>query len=154
MLKYIPRRKRLRNSYITSGDLKLLVMLVDKYGSWKTKGQNLRKYRDDYLYANIEEDSFYYTFKTNQTFKEVKEIISKKTKLHPNMMSFGKWDYYDKNENMNYFSEVDYDDNQVLYKSCFNQPYTETKYLYVIIDKKRMTIIKSIMIYMQIQAKK
>ena len=43
MYKYIPRRKRLRNSYITSGDLKLLVMLVDKYGNWKTKGQNLRK---------------------------------------------------------------------------------------------------------------
>ena len=55
---------------------------------------------------------------------------------------------------MIYYSPVNYDDNQVLYKSCFNQPYTETKYLYVIIDKKRMTIIKSIMIYMQIQAKK
>ena len=137
MFKYIPRRKRLRNSYITSGDLTILVKLVDKYGNWITKNKNLSKYRDEYLYANIEEDSFYYTFKTNQTFKEVKEIISKKTKLHPNMMSFGKWDYYDKNENMNYFSEVDYDDNQVLYKSCFDQPYTETKYLYVIIDKKK-----------------
>ena len=154
MLKYIPRRKRLRNSYITSGDLKLLVMLVDKYGSWKTKGQNLRKQLDDYLYANIEEDSFYYTFKTNQTFKEVKEIISKKTKLHPNMMSFGKWSRFDEKENMNYYTEVNYNDNEVLYKSCFDQPYIETKYLYVIIDKKRMTIIKYIMIYMQIQAKK
>ena len=78
MFKYIPRRKRLRNSYIISGDLTLLVMLVDKYGNWITKNKNLSKYRDEYLYANIEEDSFYYTFKTNQTFKEAKEIISKK----------------------------------------------------------------------------
>ena len=111
MSKYIPRRLRLRKSSITSGDLKLLVMLVDKYGNWITKNKNLSKYHDEYLYANIEEDSFYYTFKTNQTFKEVKEIISKKTKLHPNMMSFGKWDYYDKNENTNYYSKVNYDDN-------------------------------------------
>ena len=58
MSKYIPRRKRLRNSYITSGDLTLLVKLVDKYGNWITKNKNLSKYRDEYLYANIEEDSF------------------------------------------------------------------------------------------------
>ena len=70
------------------------------------------------------------------------------------MMSFGKWSRFDEKENMNYYTEVNYNDNEVLYKSCFNQPYTETKYLYVIIDKKRMTIIKYSMIYMQIQAKK
>ena len=123
--------------FIPTKDLRLFVNLVDKYGNEETKDKILIKYRDDYLYANIEEDSFYYTFKTNQTFKEVKEIISKKTKLHPNMMSFGKWSRFDEKENMNYYTEVNYNDNEVLYKSCFNQPYTETKYLYVIIDKKK-----------------
>ena len=70
------------------------------------------------------------------------------------MMSFGKWSRFDEKENMNYYTEVNYNDNEVLYKSCFNQPYTETKYLYVIIDKKRMLIIKYLMIYMQTQTKK
>ena len=66
------------------------------------------------------------------------------------MMSFGKWNSYDEKKNTDYYSKVNYNDNQVLDQSCFDQPYTETKYLYVIIDKKRMTIIKYLMIYMQI----
>ena len=53
------------------------------------------------------------------------------------MMTLGKFSRYDEKENMTYYSEVNYDDNVVLYNSCFNQPYTETRYLFIIIDKNQ-----------------
>ena len=122
---------------IPEKDLILLVRLVSKHGKLWAKSKNLRIYKDEFLYANIEYDQFYQTFKTNQTFGEVKQIISKITRFNPKMMSLGKWSYYDENKKANIFDEVNYNDNEYLYNSCFNQPYTETKYLYIIIDKDK-----------------
>lgn len=122
---------------IPEEDLELKVFLTSEHEKEGTRDRSLRKYKEEFPYANIEEDEFDYTFKTNQTFKEVKQIIFNKTKFHPKMMSFGKWSYYDEKENMTYFESVNYKDTDTLYDSCFNQPYTETRYLYVIIDKNK-----------------
>ena len=127
------------NLNIPEKDLKLKVILVSEHKQEGTeeRDQSLRKYKEEFLYANIEKDEFDYTFKTNQTFKEVKLIISNITKFHPKMMSIGKWVRYDEKDNVTYFTSVDYKDTDTLYNSCFNQPYTETRYLYIIIDKNK-----------------
>ena len=127
------------NLNIPEKDLKLKVILVSEHKQEGTeeRDKSLRKYKEEFLYANIDKDTFDYTFKTNQTFKEVKLIVSNITKFHPKMMSIGKWDYYDEKDNMTYFKSVDYKDTDTLYNSCFNQPYTETRYLYIIIDKNK-----------------
>ena len=99
--------------------LKLKVILVSEHKQEGTeeRDKSLRKYKEEFLYANIEKDEFDYTFKTNQTFKEVKLIVSNITKFHPKMMSIGKWDYYDENDNVTYCTNVDYKDNDSLYNS-------------------------------------
>lgn len=118
-------------------DLKLRVILVSEHKKDGTNDKSLKKYKDEFLYANLDKDEFEYTFKTNQTFREVKQIVSNITKFNPKMMSIGKWDRYDEKENMDYFVNVNYNDNDALFNSCFNQPYTETRYLYMIIDKNK-----------------
>lgn len=118
-------------------ELKLRVFLVSKHKKDGTDDKSLKKYKDEFLYANLDKVEFEHTFKTNQTFREVKQIVSNITKFNPKMMSIGKWDRYDEKENARYFVNVNYNDNDTLFNSCFNQPYTETRYLYIIIDKNK-----------------
>jgi len=122
---------------IPEKDLKLQIHLVNKHEDKEFNDTSLRKYKNEFLYAKIDKDKFDYTFKTNQTFKEVKEIVANLTNFSPKMMSLAKWSSYDEKENMDYYTRVNYNDNDTLYNSCFNQPYTETKYLYIIIDKDK-----------------
>ena len=121
---------------IPEKDLKLKIILVNKNKNEELNDSSLRKYKNEFLYAKIDKDEFDYTFKTNQTFKEVKQIVAHLTNFSPKMMSLGKWSRYDEKEEMNYYEDVNYNDNDTLNNSCFNQPYTETRYLYIIIDKK------------------
>ena len=80
---------------IPEKDLKLQIHLVNEHENEELNDSSLRKYKNEFLYAKIDKDKFDYTFKTNQTFKEVKEIVANLTNLNPKMMSLGKWDHYD-----------------------------------------------------------
>lgn len=105
------------NLKIPEKDLKLKVILMNEHKKEGAEDTSLRKYKEEFLYANIEEDEFDYTFKTNQTFKEVKLIISYITKFHPKMMSIGKWSGYDEKDNTTYYDYIDYKDTDTLYNS-------------------------------------
>ena len=83
---------------IPEKDLKLEIHLVNKYENEEINDASLRKYQKDFLYAKIDNDRFNYTFKTNQTFKEVKQIVANLTNLNPKMMSIGKWSSYDEDK--------------------------------------------------------
>ena len=122
---------------IPVNDLKLKVILVNKEKKEGKRGTNLYYYEEEFHYANKDNFVFYHTFKTNQTFKEVKKIIQEKTKFFPDMMSFGIWTHYDEKENTSYYKGISYKDEDTLYNSCYNQTYTEARYLYIIIDKNK-----------------
>ena len=115
-------------------DLKLKIILVNKEKSI-LGGTHLKLFKDEFHYINKDKIEFEYTFKKCQTFKEVKEIIQQTTKLLPEMMSFGKFSEY-KNGSDWYVSVFYHDENTLRY-SCYDQPYTEARYLYVIIDKNK-----------------
>ena len=122
---------------IPNNDLKLRVFLVSENKIEGTDDKSLRNYKDKFLYAKLDRDNFDYTFKTNQTFREVKQIVSNITNIPTKMMSIGKWDYYDEKTNTTYFNPTNYNDDILLNNSCFNQRYTETRYIYIIIDENK-----------------
>ena len=76
---------------IPEKDLKLKIILVNKYKNEELNDSSLRKYKNEFLYAKIDKDEFDYTFKTNLTFKEVKQIVADLTNFSPKMMSLAKW---------------------------------------------------------------
>ena len=53
------------------------------------------------------------------------------------MMSLGKGSYYDEKTKTTYYISANYIDIVLLYNSSFNQRYTETRYLYIIIDENK-----------------
>ena len=68
---------------IPEKDLKLQIYLVNEHEDKELNDTSLRKYKNEFLYAKLDTDTFEYTFKTNQTFKEVKQIVANLTNLNP-----------------------------------------------------------------------
>ena len=128
---------------IPANDLELTVKLQKYFRNEENKdkdvGTELSNYENEYFYANKDNFIFKYTFKTNQTFKEVKQIIQEKTKFFPDMMSFGKFIRKEKRNKTDFFiyDYVNYKDDDVLYKSCYDSIYSEARIIYVIIDKEK-----------------
>ena len=79
---------------IPANDLELTVKLQKHFKDNEKKdedvGTSLSNYENEYFYAIKDNFTFKYTFKTNQTFKEVKEIIQEKTKFFSRYDEFCK----------------------------------------------------------------